>query len=274
MRTTHILLVGIFLSFSLTIFGQKNIVILHTNDTHSRIEPIPENDRVAPDLGGVVRRKAFIDRVRNENRNVLLFDSGDFTQGTPYFNLFKGKVDIEAKNLMGYTAITLGNHEFDYGMEVLEDIVRRAQFPVVCSNYDFSETALAGTIKPYLVIEKEGIRIGIIGANIQLLGLVASDHYEGVKFLDPVEMANKYAALLRSKYKADMVICLSHLGFRADVALAEASRNIDLILGGHSHTHMEEPEFRKNIDGQEVMIFQTAGRGANVARVDVAFERK
>jgi 5'-nucleotidase len=268
------LIITIFLTLNLSVFGQKNIVILHTNDTHSRIEPIPENDRTAPDLGGVVRRKAFIDQVRSENRNVLLFDSGDFLQGTPYFNIFRGKVEVEAKNLMGYTVVTLGNHEFDYGMDVLEELVRKAKFPIVCSNYDFSETAIAGLIKPYLVIEKDGIRIGIIGANIELIGLVASANYEDVKYLDPIEMANKYADLLRSKHKVDMVICLSHLGFRSDVALAEASRNIDLILGGHSHRHMEEPEFRTNLDGKEVMIFQTAGRGANVAKIDITFERK
>ena len=268
------LLISILFATNVEVFAQKDIVILFTNDAHSRIEPLPETDRTMPDRGGVVRRHAFINQVRNENRNVLLFDSGDFVQGTPYFNVFRGKVDIEAKNRMEYTAVTLGNHEFGYGLEGLKDMVQRANFPFISSNYDFSQTILDGLIKPYLVIEKEGVRIGVISANIQLFGLVASSSHEGVKFLDPIERANHYAALLRSRYRVDMVICLSHLGVGDDRIFARQTRNIDIILGGHSHFHMDEPEMLENIDGEEVLLFHTSGRGVNVGRIDVRLERE
>ena len=274
MRLLYIsLFISIFLSINLSAFAQKDIVILFTNDAHSRIEPLPETDRTAPGRGGVVRRHAFINQVRSENRNVLLFDSGDFVQGTPYFNVFRGKVDIEAKNRMQYTAVTPGNHEFGYGLEGLKNMVQWANFPFISSNYDFSQTILAGLIKPYIIIEKDGVRIGIISANIQLYGLVASGSHEGVKFLDPIEMANKYAELLRTRYRVDMVICLSHLGIGDDRIFARYTRNIDIILGGHSHFHMDEPEMLENIDGNPVMLFHTSGRGVNVGRIDVRLER-
>ena len=174
---------------------------------------------------------------------------------------------------MQYTAVTPGNHEFGYGLEGLKDMVQRANFPFISSNYDFSQTILDGLIKPYLVIEKEGVRIGILSANIQLFGLVASSSHEGVKFLDPIERANHYAALLRSRYRVDMVICLSHLGVGDDRIFARQTRNIDIILGGHSHFHMDEPEVLENIDGKPVMLFHTSGRGVNVGRIDVRLER-
>ena len=267
------LFISIFLSINLSVFAQKDIVILFTNDAHSRIEPLPQTDRIAPDRGGIVRRHAFINQVRSENRNVLLFDSGDFVQGTPYFNVFRGKVEIEAKNRMQYTAVTPGNHEFGYGIEGLKDMVQWANFPFIASNYDFSQTILAGLIKPYLIIEKEGVRIGVISANIELFGLVASSSHEGVKFLDPIKTANYYAALLRSRHRVDMVICLSHLGIGDDRIFAQQTRNIDIILGGHSHFHMDEPEMLRNLDGEPVMLLHTSGRGVNVGRIDVRLER-
>lgn len=252
----------------------QNLIILHTNDTHSRIEPVPETDKYNPDLGGVVRRAAYVEKVRNENDNVLLFDAGDFLQGTPYFNLFKGEVEIEAMNLLKYDAVTLGNHEFDYGMDVLIDIVKKAKFPIVCTNYDFSDTEIADIIKPYHIIYKEGVKIGIIGANIDPLGLIASTHYEGVKFLPLTETINETAAMLRNELNCDMVIALSHTGIRTELELAENSRNIDIIIGGHSHTFMSEPAIRNNLDGKEVTIFQTNGRGVYVGRLDVELEKR
>lgn len=262
----------ILLTLTIGIEAQE-LVILHTNDTHSRIEPLPETDKFRPNMGGVVRRAAFVDKVRSENENVLLFDAGDFLQGTPYFNLFKGEVEVEAMNLLKYDAVTLGNHEFDYGMDVLEDIVKRATFPIVSTNYDFSETPIADYIKPYLIINKGGVKIGIIGANVNPLGLIASDHYEGMKFISPYEAANETAQMLRNELKCDMVICLSHMGYRSDLELAENSRNIDIIIGGHTHTYMKEPVFRKNLEGKEVLVFQTNGRGAYVGQIDVKFQK-
>ena len=263
----------ILLSITIGLQAQQ-IVILHTNDTHSRIEPVPETDKYNPDLGGVVRRAAFVDKMRKENENVLLFDAGDFLQGTPYFNLFKGEVEIEAMNLLKYDAVTLGNHEFDYGMDVLIDIVKKAKFPIVCTNYDFSDTEIADIIKPYHIIYKEGVKIGIIGANIDPLGLIASTHYEGVKFLPLTETINETAAMLRNELNCDIVIALSHTGIRTELELAENSRNIDIIIGGHSHTFMSEPAIRNNLDGKEVTIFQTNGRGVYVGRIDVALEKR
>ncbi len=252
---------------------QMQLVVLHTNDTHSRIEPLPETDRTAPGMGGVVRRATYIDGVRKENKNVLLFDAGDFLQGTPYFNLFKGEVEVEAMNRMGYDAATLGNHEFDYGLEVLEKVVREASFPIVSSNYDFSNTSLAGLIPPYLILKKRGVRIGVMGINIQPRGLIAEAHYKGMKFLDPVKTANEMAVKLREEYRCDMVICLSHLGYIADRRLAESTRHIDLIIGGHSHTHMKQPAVLKNLDDKDVVVFQTNGRGVHVGRLDVQLSK-
>ena len=254
-------------------FGQKSIVILHTNDTHSRIEPVPESDRIAGNKGGVVRRMNYIEQVRKENKNVLLFDAGDFLQGTPYFNLFKGEVETEAMNMMRYDAVTLGNHEFDYGLEALEKVVRRAKFPIISSNYDFSGTPLNNLIKPYLIFKKDGVKIGVIGINIQPKGLIASGNYDGMKFLQPERVANELALKLKTTDRCDMVICLSHLGYTADKRLVEQTRNIDIIIGGHSHTNMKTPDMLKNIDNKDVMVFQTAGRGIYVGRIDVELEK-
>ena len=274
MNKKHIsLLIIIFFVSGTFVFGQKNIVILHTNDTHSRIEPIPETDRIAGDKGGVVRRIKYIDQVRKENKNVLLFDMGDFLQGTPYFNLFKGEVETEAMNLMKYDAVTLGNHEFDYGLDVLEKVVRRAKFPIISSNYDFSGTPLNNLIKPYLIFKKDGVKIGVIAINIQPKGLIASGNYDGMKFLQPERVANELALKLKTTDRCDMVICLSHLGYTADKRLVEQTRNIDIVIGGHSHTNMKTPDMLKNIDNKDVMVFQTAGRGIYVGRIDVELEK-
>ena len=266
------LLLNLFLFSCLTLVAQERLVILHTNDTHSRIEPLPQTDRTNPDKGGVVRRASYIDQVRAENKQVLLFDAGDFLQGTPYFNLFKGEVEVKAMNLMHYDAATLGNHEFDYGLEVLQKVVRLAHFPIVSSNYDFSETPLSGMVRPYLILKKGKLRIGVIGINIQPNGLIATDNYKGMKYLDPEETANKMAEQLRRKQKCDLVVCLSHLGYGADLRLAESSRNIDLIIGGHSHTYLQEPVERMNRENKPVLIYQTSGRGATVGRMDITME--
>lgn len=265
---------ALIILFGLTLGVQaQHLILLHTNDTHSRIEPVPESDKYNPDLGGVVRRAAFVDKMRSENENVLLFDAGDFLQGTPYFNMFKGTVEIEAMNMLKYDAVTLGNHEFDYGMDVLVNLVKKAEFPIVCTNYDFSDTEIADIIKPYHIIYKDGVKIGIVGANIDPKGLVASTHYEGMKFLPPTETLNKTAEMLRNDLKCDMVICLSHMGIQNELKLAENTRNIDIIIGGHSHTFMQKPSIRNNLDGKEVMVFQTNGRGVYVGRIDVELSK-
>ena len=262
----------VLLSLSIGLQAQ-HLILLHTNDTHSRIEPLPDTDKYNPDLGGVVRRAAYVDKMRSENENVLLFDAGDFLQGTPYFNMFKGEVEIEAMNILKYDAVTLGNHEFDYGMDVLVNIVKQATFPIVCTNYDFSDTEIADIIQPYHIIFKDGVKIGIVGANVSPVGLIASTHYKGMKFLPPIPTLNQTAEMLRNDLNCDMVVCLSHLGIRDELQLAEKSRNIDLIIGGHSHTFMSKPSVRNNLDGKEVLVFQTNGRGVYVGRIDVELEK-
>ena len=274
MQTTiRIYIISLLLILSISAFSQKEIVILHTNDTHSRIEPLPDTDRNFPNKGGVVRRATYIDQVRKENKNVLLFDAGDFLQGTPYFNLFKGEIEVNSMNQMGYDAVTLGNHEFDYGLEVLEKVVRMAKFPIISSNYDFSETKLNGLIKPFIIFKKGEVKIGVIGINIQPKGLIAASNYKGVKYLDPLKTANSLAQMLRDEYNCDMVICISHLGHNPDLKMAELTKGIDLIIGGHSHTFMKQPTLRKNIDENDVMVFQTNGRGIYVGRIDVKLEK-
>ena len=268
----YIITLIVLLGFASALQAQ-NLILLHTNDTHSRIEPVPETDKYNPNLGGVIRRAAYVEKMRNEHENVLLFDAGDFLQGTPYFNMFKGEVEVEAMNMLKYDAVTLGNHEFDYGMDVLVNLVKKADFPIVCTNYDFSETEIADIIKPYHIIYKDGVKIGIVGANIDPKGLVASTHYEGMKFLLPTETINKTAEMLRNDYKVDMVICLSHMGIQNELKLAENSRNIDIIIGGHSHTFMQKPSIRNNLDGKEVLVFQTNGRGVYVGRIDVELNK-
>lgn len=267
------LILFIFLTFTGALFAQKNIVILHTNDSHSRIEPVSPTDNSAPNMGGVVRRASYIDQIRLNNENVLLFDSGDFLQGTPYFNLFKGKVEIEAMNLMRYDVATIGNHEFDYGLDVLEKVVRKANFPFISSNYVFDGTQLNGLIKPYVIINKDGVKIGVLAVNIQPEGLIAEQLYKGIKFLQPYKIASDLATDLKVNKNCDIVICISHLGIGNDLKLAKESRNIDIILGGHSHTFMKEPEFVENMDGKKVMVHQTNGRGVYVGKIDVELEK-
>lgn len=260
--------------FAETAVAQKQIVIVSTNDTHSRIEPMPKTDKDYADLGGVVRRAEYIDKVRAENKNVLLVDAGDFVQGTPYFNLFKGRVEAEAMNLLKYDVATLGNHEFDYGLDTLKRIVQEMNFPIVNCNYDFSNTVLKGMIKPYVIIKKDGIKIGVLGVGVDPKGLVQSENYTGMIFNPIVESANKYAKILKETEKCDLIICLSHIGYdftgaANDIDMAQQSRNIDIIIGGHSHSYLEKPDMRKNLDGKDVLIFQTGKNGSYINRVDV-----
>ncbi len=267
------IIIALFLSLSVSAFAQKKIVILHTNDTHSRIEPLPETDKYAPNKGGVVRRANYIESVRAENKNVLLFDAGDFVQGTPYYNVFGGEVETKAMNMLKYDAATLGNHEFDYGLEGLKDILDWAQFPIISSNYDFSETILKDRFDPYLIIVKDGVKIGVIGLNVKPQGLIATANYTNMVFMDPLETGNELATKLKNEDKCDVVICLSHLGYTADKRLAENSRNIDIIIGGHSHTYMKDPDIIKNADNEDILIYQTQGRGVYVGRIDIELEK-
>lgn len=248
----------------------KQLTILHTSDTHSRIEPIDSHaaDQYAG-MGGVVRRATFLKDYRAKHPDVLLFDCGDISQGTPYYNLFQGEVEVKMMNLMGYDAMTIGNHEFDFGLENMARLFRMANFPVVCSNYDVTGTVLEGLVKPYTTFYRNGLKIGVFGLAPKMEGLVQADKCEGVVYNDPIEAAQKMADLLKNEEGCDVVICLSHLGYQlknapCDEELAQKTNHIDAILGGHTHTFMKEPAVYLNKDGQNVSVMHAGKNGIYV----------
>jgi 5'-nucleotidase len=275
LRLRNNLLLFLFIIPFLLTAQEKTLTILHFNDTHSHIDPLPLNAPHNPNTGGVIRQETYIENVRKETKNTFVFHSGDMVQGTPYFNLFGGEVEIAVANQMKIDASCLGNHEFDNGLEFLAQLIRRATFPFVITNLDFTGTPIEGLTKKYLIIKRDGLKIGIIGLMINPEGLVSKKNCVGMKYLDPLESANQTAAFLKEKKKCDLVICLSHLGYYpkedsfGDITLAKNSRNIDIILGGHTHTFMEQPDWQINLDGKEVFIQQTGAYGINVGRVDV-----
>ena len=260
--------------------GQIALTILHTNDVHSRIEPFPMDGSRYQGLGGVARRAALVQHIRQEQRNILLLDAGDMVQGTPYFNLFGGKLEVELMSKMGYDAGTFGNHEFDNGLEGLAKIIPHANFPFLTANYDFSNTLLDGKTRDYIILRRQGIKIGVFGLGIQLDGLVDPNHCRDVAYLDPIATANTIAARLKHDYKCNLVICLSHLGYKyeennvSDLVLAANTRHIDLIIGGHTHTFMPAPENIQNLDGETTTINQVGFSGINLGRLDYRFERQ
>lgn len=261
------------LCLSLCVSAQKKIVILHTNDTHSHLEPLPMSDRSNPGQGGVVARKAIIDSVRQVEPNILLIDAGDFVQGTPYFNMFKGRAEVDAMNLMKYDLTVIGNHEFDYGLDTMKMFFERLDCPILCCNYDFSQTVLKDIVKPYIILNRFGLKIGIIGVSVDPEGLVQKDKYAGMTFSSIIETVNRYAELLKKKEKCDLIICVSHIGYTDDQVLAAKSEYLDIIIGGHSHTFMKQPDMIKNLLGKEVMVYQAGKYGVNVGKIEVEFEK-
>ncbi|MBK5284410.1 MAG: metallophosphatase [Bacteroidia bacterium] len=268
-------------SVPLDILAQKEIVkitILHTNDVHSHIDPFPSNDPKYPGMGGVAQRAAIIDKIRTEEKNVLLLDSGDIFQGTPYFNLYGGELELKLMSKMQYDASTIGNHDFDNGLDGLVKQLPRATFPFLCTNYDFSDTLMAGKTLLYKIFFHDGIKIGIFGLGIELEGLVDKRLYGNTKYLNPVVKAAETAHLLKKEVKCDLVICLSHLGYKykeakiSDVELAKQSLNIDLILGGHTHTFIDTPLKINNRHREEVLVCQVGWAGIKLGRVDYYFE--
>lgn len=266
---------------SLSIHAQKELVILHTNDTHSTILPLSKNldDTLKAGRGGFIRRFSMIEQERKKNPKLLLLDSGDFSQGSAYYTLFKGDVEIGLMNAMKYDAATIGNHEFDFGLENMARNFKDAKFPIVCANYDFTGTAVEGLVKPYTIIKRNGVKIGVFGLSPKLEGLVSADNCVGVKFLEPVARANEVAALLKEKEHCDVVICLSHLGWDIapdmdDEQMMSATRNIDLVLGGHTHTYFEKMEFVDNLDGKSVGNDQNGKHAIYVGKIVLQLEEK
>jgi 5'-nucleotidase len=260
--------------------GMKHITILHTNDVHSHIDPFPADHAAYANLGGVARRDALIRQVRAENPNTLLFDAGDIFQGTPYFNFYGGELEFRLMSKMRYDAATIGNHDFDNGLQGLLSQLPYASFPFLSANYDFSNTMMDGQVKPYQVWELDGIKVGVFGLGIKLDGLVNKSLYGETVYTDPIEVARDTSRILREEARCDLVICLSHLGYAyperedrvSDVVLARETENIDLIIGGHTHTFLEEPVIKRNRKEQQVLINQVGCYGINLGRIDFYFD--
>ena len=255
-RFQILFLLCLALSFTFSIFAQdkdtKEVIILQTSDVHSRIEPVNQKGDEYYNKGGFLRRAAFLEQFRKEHKNVLLFDCGDISQGTPYYNMFRGEVEVKLMNEMGYDAMTIGNHEFDFDVDNMERIFKMANFPVVCANYNLDATVLKDIVKPYVVLEKYGLRIGVFGLGTQPEGMIQANKCEGVVY----------------------EVCLSHLGIQMDEHLVAGTRNIDVILGGHSHTFMKGPKTYLNMDGKEVPVMHTGKNGVRVGRLDLTLKHK
>jgi len=258
--------------------GQKKITILYTNDTHSRIEPFGKNqpDSSLVDKAGFVRRATFIAQERRDDKHLLLFDSGDFSQGSPYYTFFKGDVEVLLMNEMRYDAVAIGNHEFDYGLDNMARLFRLARFPIVCANYCVDGTVLQSLVKPYIILKCKGLKIGVFGLSPRLIGLVQNKNCSGIYYMDPVECANQVADELKNKKKCDLVICLSHLGWKgqmSDEYLIPHSHHIDIVLGGHSHSYFEKPLYYNDADGNKVLLTQMGKNGQYVGKMVVEMKR-
>lgn len=257
----------------------KQLLILHTNDTHSCVIPLNPNlaDTMLAGRGGFLRRAAMIDQMRKEDKELLLLDSGDFSQGSPYYTMFKGDVETELMNIMGYDAATIGNHEFDFGLDNMARLFKKVNFPIVCANYDFTGTVVEGLVKPYVVIKRKGVKIGIFGLSPKLEGLVMASTCSGVKYLDPIKTANDIADKLKNEEKCDVVICLSHLGWDEaglnDMEMMAKTRNIDLVLGGHSHSYFQKLNYVRNLDGKEIPNDQNGKHGIFVGKITLNLEK-
>jgi 5'-nucleotidase len=268
----------VFLTISLSAQQKVKLVILHTNDTHSQVEPTEKSLSKNSDMGGYARRMGLIKKIRSQEKNVILVDAGDFSQGTPYFNFFNGRIEVDALNHMNYDAVNLGNHEFDNGIDTLAVILKNAKFPIVNSNYDVRKTPLKGMVKPYVIEKIENIKVGILSLGVNPKGLVFDRNYTGLKYNDPLKVAKKLSCYLKKVKKCDVVICLSHLGSDStsvdlnDFKIAHNTKYIDVIIGGHSHTLLENTK-TVNADKKPVIIAQMGKSGLYLGRVDLELEK-
>jgi 5'-nucleotidase len=265
-----------FKSDAISMCDTKHLTILHTNDVHSYIDPFPPTHPKNPNMGGVARRAALIEGIRKENPNVLLLDAGDIFQGTPYFNYYGGELEFKLMSMMDYDVATMGNHDFDNGIDGFHAQLRHAKFEFVSANYDFKNTVLDGLIKPYTIFHKNEIKVGVFGLGVGLDGLVDKKNYKETVYNDPVGVAQDIVRILKQDKKCDLVICLSHLGYKykdepdkiCDLKLAELTQDIDLIIGGHTHTFLDKPTVMKNAIGQDVLVNQVGCYGINLGRID------
>lgn len=278
--TTALVTLG---GLSLQSFGTpstKKITILHTNDVHSHIDPFGPDDGRNANKGGVARRSALVESIRKENPNTLLFDAGDIFQGTPYFNYYGGELEFKLMSMLKYDAATIGNHDFDNGIDGLYKQLPHAKFDFVSANYDFTNTVMDTHVRPYKIYVKDGIKIGVFGLGIELNGLVIKDMYKETQYLDPIEIAQDMSRILKTEENCDLVICLSHLGYNyrnapdkvSDLIIARSTKDIDLIIGGHTHTFLPKPTIEKNSDGKNVLVNQVGCYGLYLGRIDFYFD--
>ncbi len=257
--------------------ARKKLTILHTNDVHSRLEPFPMDGSKNQGLAGVAARAELIQKIRTEEAQVLLLDAGDIFQGTPFFNLYKGEPEMKAMAAMGYDAATMGNHDFDAGLENFATQLGHGKFSLLMCNYDFTSTPMEFKYQPYKIFTKGKLKIGVTAVGIEMTGLVPDSLFGNTKYLDPIQKANETAAKLKNEDGCDMIICLSHLGYKysnnkvSDIVLAKETENIDLIIGGHTHTFMDAPEVYKNKSGSDVLINQVGWAGIQMGRLDFDF---
>ena len=259
----------------------KHITILHTNDTHSQIEPFDISHHKFANKGGVARRASLVQKVRKENPNTLLLDAGDIFQGTPYFNYFGGEIEFKLMSLLKYDAATMGNHDFDNSIDGFHHQLPNANFDFVCANYDFKNTILNTLVKPYKIFFKDGIKIGVFGLGIELQNLVSPELFKETNYLDPIEITKDITRELKENENCDLIICLSHLGYHykntqkvSDLKLAAATKDIDLIIGGHTHTFLPKPTLVKNINNETVIVNQVGAYGVNLGRIDFYFDKQ
>lgn len=274
-----LLSLGLSLSSFETVKTQQ-LTILHTNDVHSYIDPFPADHPRNANMGGVARRASLIEKIREENPNVLLLDAGDIFQGTPYFNYYGGELEFKLMSMMKYDVATIGNHDFDNGLQGLYAQLPHASFDFVSANYDFKNTVMDGHVKPYKIFNKKGIKVGVFGLGVELQGLVDKKMYGETVYNDPVETTQDMVRILKQEQKCDLVICLSHIGYNyrnepekiCDLKLATLTKDIDMILGGHTHTFLDKPTVVKNLDGKDVLVNQVGCYGINLGRIDVFFD--
>ncbi|MFK7783248.1 bifunctional metallophosphatase/5'-nucleotidase [Psychroserpens sp.] len=269
-------------SIGLTSFksSQKKITILHTNDVHSHIDPFGPDDGRNPNKGGVARRASLIESIRKENPNTLLLDAGDIFQGTPYFNYYGGELEFKLMSMLKYDVATIGNHDFDNGINGLFAQLPHADFDFVSANYDFSNTIMDTHVKPYKIIFKDGIKIGIFGLGVELMGLVDQKLYKETVYNNPIESAQDMTRILKENEQCDLIICLSHLGYNyatkpnkiGDLKLAESTKDIDLIIGGHTHTFLDKPTVVTNLEGKKTLVNQVGCYGINLGKIDFYFD--
>ena len=259
--------------------SQKHITILHTNDVHSHIDPFPENHNDFPNLGGLARRATLVEAIRKENKNTLLFDAGDIFQGTPYFNFYGGELEFKLMSKLKYDAATIGNHDFDNGIDGLLAQMPHADFELLSANYDFTNTVMDGHVKPYRIFEVDGVKVGVYGLGIALEGLVDERMYKETEYKDPYEIAMDTERRLKEEEQCNLIVCLSHIGYDYatadkpnDLTLAAKTRFTDLIIGGHTHTFLDRPTIVSNSKGREVLVNQVGCFGIHLGRIDFYFD--